>query len=202
MSEVEQRVGYEWRRSFLILHGFENRRPAEHWQYWLAGELRARGEQVFYPQLPDPEAPSLEAWLEAAEAELGMMRGERIVVCHSLACLMWVQRAVRRPEAPLVDRLLLVCPPGPGVLGGDPIAAFAPTGAAQLRGAEVARSARLVCTDNDPYCPEPAAEVYGEPLRCEVTVVPGAGHLSLPEGYGPWPEALEWCLDGGLPEGW
>ena len=48
-----------WRRSFLILHGVENRRPAEHWQYDLAQRLRERGEQVFYPQLPNPDPPAL-----------------------------------------------------------------------------------------------------------------------------------------------
>jgi predicted alpha/beta hydrolase family esterase len=47
-------------RSFLILHGVENWRPREHWQWWLAHELRARGEQAFYPQLPAPSSPALD----------------------------------------------------------------------------------------------------------------------------------------------
>jgi uncharacterized protein len=57
-----------WRRSFLILHGVENRRPAGHWQYDLAQRLRERGERVFYPQLPDPDRPALPAWIEAIGA--------------------------------------------------------------------------------------------------------------------------------------
>jgi hypothetical protein len=47
-------------RSLLILHGVENWRPREHWQWWLAHELRARGEQIFYPQLPAPSSPALD----------------------------------------------------------------------------------------------------------------------------------------------
>jgi hypothetical protein len=47
-----------WNRSFLILHGVENRRPAEHWQSDLAQRLREHGEQLFYPQLPDPNRPT------------------------------------------------------------------------------------------------------------------------------------------------
>jgi hypothetical protein len=47
-------------RSFLILHGVENWRPREHWQWWLAHELRALGEQAFYPQLPAPSSPALD----------------------------------------------------------------------------------------------------------------------------------------------
>ncbi|WP_290869301.1 hypothetical protein [Hamadaea sp.] len=46
-----------WTRSFLILHGVENRRPAAHWQHDLAYQLRLKGEHVFYPQLPDRTDP-------------------------------------------------------------------------------------------------------------------------------------------------
>jgi uncharacterized protein len=101
-----------WNRSFPILHGVENRRPAEHWQYDLAQRLRERREQVFYPQLADPDRPALAAWIEAIEAELGMMRGERVVVCHSLACAAWFHLAAAHEEPP-ADRVLLVSPPGP-----------------------------------------------------------------------------------------
>lgn len=82
-----------WNRSFLILHGVENRRPAGHWQYELAMDLRERGEQVFYPQLPDTDRPTLKAWIEAIQAELALMRGERVVVCHSLASVAWMHVA-------------------------------------------------------------------------------------------------------------
>ena len=33
------------------------------------------------------------------------------------------------------------------------------------------------------------------PLGCDVDLLTGAGHVSIPDGYGPWPSALEWCLD-------
>ncbi len=54
---------------------------------------------------------------------------------------------------------------------------------------------RLVCSDNDPYCPEGAAEAYGAPLDLDVDLLSGAGHLSTSDGYGNWPRALRWCLD-------
>jgi uncharacterized protein len=190
----ERIVDQQWRRSFLILHGLENHRPSGHWQFWLANELRSRGEQVFYPQLPGPDAPSLEDWLEVAETELSMMRGERTVICHSLSVMLWMYRTARLPGAPLVDRLLLVCPPGLGVFDWPSIREFDPA-RLDLGSLKVAESARLVHTDNDPYCPESAAEVYGRPLGCELTLVPGAGHLSLAEDYGPWPAVLDWCLE-------
>src|ERR671936_218582 len=76
--------------SFLILHGWQGSGP-EHWQTWLAGRLLSRGERVSYPELPDP--------------------GELVVLCHSMACILWLHHA-RRAEAP-VERVLLVAPPSP-----------------------------------------------------------------------------------------
>ena len=182
-----------WNRSFLILHGVENRRPAEHWQYDLATQLRERGEQVFYPQLPDPDRPVLGAWIEAIEAELGMMRGERVVVCHSLACAAWFHLAARSGGAP-ADRVLLVSPPGPAMFSWDVIAGFDPASLDLTALKLAAEAPRLACSDNDPYCLEGAAEAFGRPLGSGVDLLPGAGHVAVADGYGPWPSALDWCL--------
>jgi predicted alpha/beta hydrolase family esterase len=182
-----------WNRSFLILHGVENRRPAGHWQHELALGLRGRGEQVFYPQLPDTDRPSLESWTEAILAELALMRGEKVVVCHSLASTAWLHVAAAAPAA--ADRLLLVSPPGPAAFDWDVIAGFDPSGLDFGDLKLSARTPRLACSDDDPYCVEGAAEVYGGPLGCDVDVIPGAGHISIDDDYGTWPSALAWCLD-------
>jgi predicted alpha/beta hydrolase family esterase len=182
-------------RSFLILHGVENHRPAEHWQYDLAQRLRGHREQVFYPQLPDPDRPALAAWIEVIDAELGMMRGERIVVCHSLACAAWLHLAADRGDIPAADRVLLVSPPGPSAFSWDVIAGFTP-GTLDLTSLKLAvATPRLACSDNDPYCPEGAAEIYGQPLGCDIDLMAGAGHVAVPDGYGPWPSVLDWCLN-------
>lgn len=187
-----------WTRSFLILHGVENRRPEGHWQHELAMDLRERGEQVFYPQLPDTDRPALVDWTDAIRAELALMRGEKVVVCHSLASVAWLHLAAADAASanPLsADRVLLVSPPGPQAFEWDVIAGFSTTGL-DLTGLRLAAdSVRLVCSDADPYCTEGAADHYGRPLGCEVDVIPGGGHLTLDDGYGPWPSALAWCLD-------
>jgi uncharacterized protein len=187
-------------RGFLILHGWQNHRPAGHWQRWLAQELRGSGEQVLYPQLPEPDAPALDAWLEVLRAEMGMLgAGERVVIAHSLGCLLWLRWAERvggLDEA--VDRVLLVCPAGPSALP----AALAPFYAPPLDAAAVRRSARsveLVCTDADPWCPEGAAAFFGRALDLPVHVIPGGGHLALEDGYGAWPAVATWAREGRFP---
>jgi len=185
-------------RRFLVLHGLGNHRPQEHWQWWLVEQLRWRGEQVLYPQLPDPDLPDLTRWLDLLVGEYAQLGdGERVVVCHSLACALWYQASERGLVRPPADRVLLVAPPGPSVLAEAATAAFAP----REWNTEALHSSsrapiRLVASDIDPYCPEgPAAIVYGQTLGIEADTIPGAGHLTPADGYGSWPDVLTWCLD-------
>lgn len=187
-------------RRFLILHGLGNHRPREHWQHWLAEQLRRRQEVVVYPQLPDPDSPRLQAWLHLVRAELAQLGGgERIVVCHSLAVLVWLHHA-HKPDRDLrVDRVLLVSPPSPEILSTQ-IANFAPPldlGPGSVRAA--GDTTRIVHSDNDPYCPQGADRRYAQPLQIQADRLPGGGHLSIGDGYGPWPGILDWCLHGTTP---
>jgi predicted alpha/beta hydrolase family esterase len=59
-----------------------------------------------------------------------------------------------------------------------------------------ARHTRLVCSDNDPYCPAGASADFGVPLGIPTTVLPGAAHLDMEAGYGPWPSIRDLCLSG------
>jgi predicted alpha/beta hydrolase family esterase len=181
-------------RSFLILHGWQNHRPAGHWQHWLAAELTALGHAVTYPQLPDPDHPELEVWLDRLHAHLDAQEHSPVVVCHSLAVVLWLHAvAGGRVRA---DRVLLVAPPSAEVLAGyEAVAGFGGPAAtaAQLRTA--APLTRLVAADDDPHCPGGAAKEYGVPLALDTDIVPGGAHLDLPAGYGPWPSLLAWCLN-------
>ena len=171
-------------RCFLILHGWLGNGP-EHWQRWLTQRLRDAGETVSYPALPDPERPRPGAWLAAVDAELDRLPGPPVVLCHSLACLLWLHHADR---APAPGRALLVAPPS-ATTGIEELEPFFPAPA----GPVLAPGSRVVCSDDDPYCPEGAASVYGR-LGVPVDVVPGGGHLNADTGYGPWPEVEAWSL--------
>jgi predicted alpha/beta hydrolase family esterase len=168
--------------AFLILHGLDGSGPG-HWQQWLAGRLRDAGEEVRFPDLPSPGAPQLEAWLDALAAERG---DADVAVCHSLSCVLWLHHRAR--GGPPAERVLLVAPPGEDA-GVPEIANFFPAPVDPA----LAAGARLVCSDDDPYCPRGAATVYGEPLAIETEVIPGAGHVNADAGFGEWPGVLRWC---------
>lgn len=179
---------------FVILHGWENWRPEGHWQRWLAEALAAEGADVDYPQLPEPDSPVLADWLEELARLIDPARGGSVtVVAHSLAVLLWLQHAQRRgPDDPVVERVLLVSPPDPAVLA-DPLPDFA---AVELDGDRLRAASKtppqIVCSDDDPYCPEVATTVYA-PLGLDTAVYPGAGHFAPDDGYGAWPAVLAWA---------
>jgi predicted alpha/beta hydrolase family esterase len=182
-------------RSFLILHGIENHRPRGHWQHWLAERLRSQGHRVLYPGLPDPDEPSLPVWEAGLLTHLDELKGqESVVVCHSLACLLWFSVAKTLTEERRVDRLMLVSPPEPKRIPEsgasfrtelDPVAVRS-----SVRG-EIA----IACSDHDPFNPPGAQAMYGDPLGVEAHVFDGGGHITPDSGYGPWPFIEAWCLE-------
>ena len=183
--------------SFLLLHGWQNRRPPEHWQHWLAERLLEEGAQVVYPQLPEPDAPRLEVWLEELRGHLAALAGsERVVIGHSLGTLLWLHHARAGGEA--VDRVLLVSPPGPEAPAPE-IARFFEIELNPAAVAEAAGSTEIVCSDNDPYSERGAVEAYAKPLRLRYHLLPGAAHINPDSGYGPWPGVLTWALSAGDP---
>jgi serine hydrolase len=179
-------------RSFLILHGFGYDGDPAHWHAWLERTLHEDGEAVARPLMPDPESPSLARWSAIAREELTAMRGERIVVCHSLGVLLWIHLSgdLEKP----VDRLLLASPPDDAEVpaGGDEFH-VGDVDAGALRASATSRP-RLVRGEGDPYSPG-GVPAWAEEAGCEVDEVAGAEHINPDDGYGAWPSLRRWCDD-------
>jgi predicted alpha/beta hydrolase family esterase len=181
------------------LHGWQGSGEA-HWQTWLAERLTAAGAHVQYPDLPECDVPCPDRWGAALHRELRALarandgEGERVVIAHSLGCVLWLREAATVSPALRVDRVALVAPPCPGAKVPE-LARFYPTGADKAAIDAAAGHTRLVCSDDDPYCPgRGAAEHWGAPLELEVDLLPGAAHLNVEAGYGPWPAMEAWAL--------
>jgi predicted alpha/beta hydrolase family esterase len=183
--------------SFLILHGIENLQPPEHWHHWLTTRLRERGCEVRYPALPEPFEPELARWRETALAQLAELSGERVVVCHSLSCLLWLRIAAEAGNTEVVDRLLLVSPPEDEALpeSGNEFR----LGTFDLRAVSggVRSAPRVVRGTQDPYSPS-GPPVWIPAVGAELDEIPGAGHITPDDGHGPWPAVERWCFDPGV----
>lgn len=182
----------------LLLHGVGHRRPADHWLWWLAEQLRAESTPVQYPQLPDPDDPDPETWAAVATAELGMLtagNGETVVIAHSLGCTLWAHLAETLPVHLLPSRVALVSP-----ATRPEWSEAAPRFADLSRGSLESVPTLIVGRATDPVRSAPLSTVaaqWGAPC----VEIPGTGHLTPADGHGPFPGALAW-VHGGNPQAW
>jgi uncharacterized protein len=181
----------------LILHGWTNRRQPGHWQRHLATALRQQGHVVAYPQFPSTDQPKLNEWQELLAAELDMLSeieaGETIVIGHSLGCINWIQGAATGLITEPVDRVLLVAPADPIVLGeveGLKVTLTDPEVVAATHASTA--SLTVLASDKDKWTPRGIQATFGDPLGLEAVILPGAGHLSLDDGFGFWQGVIDW----------
>jgi len=114
------------------------------------------------------------------------------VVAHSLASLLWLHHVASGVAAPRPARVALIAPPSPTqVIEGAESFFPVPLNVDAVRAG--ADGTVLVGSDNDPWCPGGVAATYGFSLKMAASVIPGAGHLNVDSGYGPWPAVLDWC---------
>ena len=188
--------------SVLLLHGWQNHRPAGHWQHVLADDLTAAGVDVAYPALPDPDDPDRAVWSARVTAEFDALAGSwRTVVAHSLA--VWVVLdLLARGGLGDADRVLLVAPVARAVLAANPpIAGFDPLLDDEALAAAVATTdVHVVASDDDPYWPGGAAD-WAESLGATVHPLTGQGHLALGDGYGRWDSVRQWLTGTGVGTG-
>lgn len=168
----------------------------EHWQTWLAGQLRHAGREVRFPSLPSSGCPELTEWSIALDEALeGLPDDGFDVIAHSLGAVLWLHHAsvaAFHGGRPRPARVALVALPAPNQLPPD-AASFGPVPLDIDATRRTAGGTVLVGGDNDPYCPGGIARAYGAPLKMATTIIGGGGHLNPESGFGPWPAVLDWC---------
>jgi predicted alpha/beta hydrolase family esterase len=173
----------------VIVYGYEGSGPG-HWQRWLHDELRRRGAAVAFPELAAPSEPHKDMWVAELAAVLARATTPITFVCHSLGC--WaVDHLLAAHGAASVHAALLVAPPSPFLIF-EPVASFLPPPRNRDAWAPIAARTLLVGSDNDDYNEPGELASLAAHLGVGCEIVPGAGHINVDAGYGPWPFALEW----------
>lgn len=173
----------------LLVHGYEGSGPG-HWQRWLAAELTQRQIPHAFPDLPDASAPDCNTWVEVLERQVAAAPSPVTLVAHSLGC--WaVDHLVARRGTTGLEAVLLVAPPSP-FLWIDAVASFLPPPQDAAAWAPLAAASRLVGSDNDDYTSEEEFREIAARLGMPFEFLPGAGHINVDSGHGPWPWVLRW----------
>ena len=183
--------------SFLILHGLEGSGP-DHWQTWLAAGCGSAASASPTPTFPIRSilTPPIGS---ARWAQSWRCWTSPIVLCHSLACLLWLRASRGRAPSALASRVLLVAPPWRDDLA--PVARFLDHGARARDVTRAAAETLIVCSDDDPYCPPGRGrDLRRAAWNTRARDRRAAGHINPDAGYGEWPDVERWALgDGGFP---
>jgi predicted alpha/beta hydrolase family esterase len=173
----------------IIVYGYDGS-GAGHWQRWLHDELRRRSSPVQFPELPDPAAPQKDVWVERLAALVEESAEPVTFVCHSLGC--WaVDHMLAERGAANVRAALLVAPPSP-YLVFEPVDSFIPPPRQARAWEPIAARSLIVAGDNDEFAAAEEIAEVAETIGVRHQILPGAGHINVASGFGPWPLALEW----------
>jgi uncharacterized protein len=176
----------------VVVYGYEGSGEG-HWQRWAAAALMRDGVAVAFPELSDPSAPRKDVWVAELYAIVNdaERRGDPVTfLCHSLGC--WaVDHLLTEHGTGGAHAALLVAPPSPFLLF-DPVETFLPPPRRADVWAPLAARTLIVGSDNDDYASSEELQDVARQMGVGYHLVPGAGHINVAAGYGPWPFALEW----------
>jgi serine hydrolase len=184
----------------VIVHGYDGSGEG-HWQRWLEAELVRRAVPCTFPDLPDPTAPRKDVWVRSlADALAHAGRAPVTLVCHSLGCIavdhLLAERHARGAPAREIRAALLVAPPSPYLLF-EPIQSFLPPPRDREAWAPLAPRTLVVGSDDDEHISAEELRELAAAIGTDCRIVPGAGHINVATGYGPWPFVLEWLASVG-----
>ncbi|MDX4070304.1 alpha/beta hydrolase [Aliarcobacter skirrowii] len=167
----------------LILHGLSGS-DFPHWQAHLASDLIKESYIVSFPELPNKNSPSLNEWKNFLKEEINHFKPD-IVVCHSLANILWFHTCDELDIK--LDKLMLVAPVRNKPL--EEAKSFFPYPIAKdLKAKEII----IAASTNDPYMSlEEAIELQSK-LNVGMKIMENAGHINPSSGFGKLDCALDW----------
>lgn len=167
----------------LILHGLGGS-DFPHWQAHLACDLIKQNTAVSFPTFPNRDNPDLQEWKEFLKKECEHFK-PTIVVCHSLANLLWFHICEELDIK--LDKLMLVAPVRNEELE-DAKTFFPYPIVKDLKAKEIIMAA----STNDPYMNVEEAIRLQSKLGVGMKLLEEAGHINAASGYGKLDCALDW----------
>ncbi|WP_267912963.1 alpha/beta hydrolase [Streptomyces sp. N35] len=184
----------------VVSHGFAMN-STDHWYPYLQAELGSAGHEVHVPQLPSPQAPSADGWLEALTAQTAQApAADTVLVGHSLGgvnVLRLLQQHDVEAEGPYAGVVLVASMAGE--VGYDALAPFFEPDFDWARIRRAAKSFRILHAADDPVTGAATSEhimKFVTELGATATVPAEGGHFPSTDGTRTQlPEALRLVQD-------
>jgi predicted alpha/beta hydrolase family esterase len=171
--------------TYVFLAGIDNSGTG-HWQtLW-----HERFEGSVWVQHADWQYPDRDAWVADLDATLRSVEGEKLIVAHSLGCLLLAEWAQKHAD-PGIAGAFLVAPP-------DVEAPSFPAAITGFRPAlenAMSCAALIVASEDDPYASLDYARRLAERWRARFVNAGCRGHINAASRLGDWPEGLQLLRD-------
>ena len=172
----------------LFLHGWGGS-DYPHWQAWTASQLIKKNYCVSFPQLPNRDLPQFDEWMQSLEKEFNHFKPD-IVVCHSLANILWFHFANKHSDIQPIEKLMLVAPVSQNCQIEELESFFPYPIVEDLKAKEVI----MVSSTNDPYMSADEAMDLQSQLNIGLKILEDAGHINADSGYGELSCAVDWVI--------
>lgn len=180
-------------KNALILHGTKNS-PNDNWFTWLKGNLELLGYNVWTPQLPQSDKPTITTYNEFLLSQDFDFNSETILVGHSSGAVAILGLLQSLPEHITLNACYLIGSfKDNNFLKWDALDGLFLNPFDFYKIKKKAKKFIFIHSDNDPYCPLEHAEFLNEQLKGELVILPGQKHFSIStagEKYKEFPELL------------
>jgi len=177
--------------SAIILHGTQGS-PNGNWFHWLEKELEARGFNVWVPQLPNADKPSLREWSTFVIRNCPFTINENtLVIGHSsgaIAALILAQDNMEK-----IGGIVDVSVFHDNSLNWDANSRLFDVYFEWDAIQQGVNKLLFIHSDNDPYVPLSQAQYVADHCKAELLLISGQGHFNLEqsEDYKQFPKLLE-----------
>ncbi|MBF9000319.1 RBBP9/YdeN family alpha/beta hydrolase [Vibrio nitrifigilis] len=167
----------------IISPGYGDSSP-DHWQTWLNETLpnSVKVEQINWL------SPQRDEWIDGVQRTVESVEGPIILVGHSCGSVAVTQWAQRYADSRVLGAILVAPADVDDDYAMEEIKVQRPLMLAKLPFPTV-----VVCSDNDIHVSVERAHYFAECWGSKaVHVLNQAGHINADNGYGSWPQMLEW----------
>jgi predicted alpha/beta hydrolase family esterase len=193
------------RERAFIIHGYLGF-PTEAWLPWLKAMLEKRGYEVWLPDMPHPDRPTIPEWVDFLGRLVGKPDEKTVMIAHSIggeAVLHYLQTLGESARS--VGRTVLVASRFPSGMSpeeaerkidGDQVLKPWLTARVDPRSVGIAAGkCTVILSDNDPYVPmDEARAAFQRNLAAEIIVEHGKGHFNEDDNITELPSALSAAL--------
>lgn len=167
-------------KTAIILHGTLGS-PDGNWFQWIKKEFEGRGMNVWLPQLPQAEQPSLRKWQRFVKEECPFPINEQtLIVGHSSGAILALVLAENNIEK--IGAIVDVSVFHDNSLQWQPNNQLFDVKFDWTAIKEGVNELLFIHSDNDPYVPLNQAQYVATNTGGKMIVIPGEGHFNLERG--------------------